>query len=246
MIIFPYLCEQETNLPMRDYKFKVWIDGNYYYDDMEYDVEIELSDDEVATIKNLVSEYDNDLSQGIMHVLKQGHNALYNKFYRAIAPEVFMEYFSRDDMFEPLPGDEDKQWTIDDFDYLVETYHDGHFDCDEAYIVRIPDEMMPPKIHFSKGMSKEEILKYIRRWSHLRNNIFDNIYCYHPVHDATDKTEILELIEKRLLALAEDAIFQNDEETLAEDDFDPFEGINIYYDHSITDEILDEFKKRRK
>lgn len=225
-------------------KFRVWIDGMYYHDDMEYDVEIELSDDEVATIKELVSEYDNDLSQGIMPVLEEGNDVLYNKFYRAIFPEVFMEFFSRDEMFEPVPGDEDKHWTIDDFDYLLETYGGG-YDLDGAYIVRIPSEMMPPRMHLSKGMSKDDVLKYIRRWNCMRKEIYDNIYCIHPIHDATDKVTILELIEKRLLTLAEDAITQNDEATLAKDGFNPFEGVNLYAPHSIANEILDEFRKRR-
>lgn len=229
---------------MGKYRFKVWIDGMYYHDDMEYDVEIELSEDEVTTIKKLVSEYDNDLSQGIMPVLEEGNDALYNKFYRAIFPEVFMELFSRDDMFEPVPGDEGKHWTIDDFDYLNETYGE-EYDFDGAYIVSIPDQMMPPKMHLSKGMGKDEILRYIRRWNSMRNDIYGDISCMHDITTA-DEDALNDLIEKRLLALAEEVIEQNEEATLAQDDFDPFNSKYASSSFDLANEIYEVFKNVMK
>ena len=51
-------------------------------------------------------EYDSDLSCGLMPILKEGDAHLYNKFFSEIYPPVFYELFQRDEMFEPIPGDE--------------------------------------------------------------------------------------------------------------------------------------------
>ena len=130
---------------LKSYEFKVWIDGNYYYEDEEIEAEIMLSDDEVETIKRLVREYDSDLSCGLMPILKEGDAHLYNKFFSEIYPPVFYELFQRDEMFEPIPGDEGKEWEEEDVIYLMETYGDGY--CfDDAYICYIPEDMMPEEM----------------------------------------------------------------------------------------------------
>ena len=140
---------------LRSYEFKVWIDGNYYYEDEEIEAEIMLSDDEVETIKRLVREYDSDLSCGLMPILKEGDAHLYNKFFSEIYPPVFYELFQRDEMFEPISGDEGKKWEEEDVIYLMETYGDGY--CfDDAYICYIPEDMMPPKMTLTKGMAKDD------------------------------------------------------------------------------------------
>lgn len=222
-----------------EYTFKIWIDGNYYYEDEEYEVEIELSDSEVTTIKKLVNEYDGALSNGLMPILEESSDELFEKFYAAIFPHVFFVLFERDPCFEPVPGDEDKTWDEDeDVEYLMETYGDGY--CfDDAYKVYIPDEMMPPKIHLSKGMSKDDILNYIRRWNNMREDIFDEICFSHDISNSSHDT-LYELIEKRLLTMAGKAIEQNDEATLAKDDYDPFKGEIATL---LAEEIYDEFQK---
>ena len=140
---------------LKSYEFKVWIDGNYYYEDEEIEAEIMLSDDEVETIKKLVREYDADLSCGLMPILKKGDVHLYNKFFSEIYPPVFYELFQRDEMFEPIPGDEGKEWEEEDVIYLMETYGDGY--CfDDAYKCYIPEDMMPSKMTLTKGMSKDD------------------------------------------------------------------------------------------
>lgn len=140
---------------LKSYEFKVWIDGNYYYEDEEIEAEIMLSDDEVETIKKLVKEYDSDLSCGLMPILKEGDAHLYNKFFSEIYPPVFYELFQRDEMFEPIPGDEGKEWEEEDVIYLMETYGDGY--CfDDAYKCYIPEDMMPSKMTLTKGMSKDD------------------------------------------------------------------------------------------
>ena len=140
---------------LKSYEFKVWIDGNYYYEDEEIEAEIMLSDDEVETIKRLVREYDSDLSCGLMPILKKGDVHLYNKFFSEIYPPVFYELFQRDEMFEPIPGDEGKEWEEEDVIYLMETYGDGY--CfDDAYKCYIPEDMMPSKMTLTKGMAKDD------------------------------------------------------------------------------------------
>ena len=140
---------------LKSYEFKVWIDGNYYYEDEEIEAEIMLSDDEVETIKKLVKEYDSDLSCGLMPILKEGDAHLYNKFFSEIYPPVFYELFQRDEMFEPIPGDEGKEWEEEDVIYLMETYGDGY--CfDDAYKCYIPEDMMPSKMTLTKLMSKDD------------------------------------------------------------------------------------------
>jgi len=150
-----FRCRRDLYKCMK-YKFKVWIDGNYYYENEEYEREIDLSEEEYDTIKNLVKEYDGDLSLGLMPILETGSSELYQKFYRAIFPEVFLEMFSRDEMFEPEPGDENKSWDVDDFDYLMETYGCG-YNFDDVYIVSIPDEIYETKKKHKRNKKDYEI-----------------------------------------------------------------------------------------
>lgn len=147
--------KDSSSKELKSYEFKVWIDGNYYYEDEEIEAEIMLSDDEVETIKKLVKEYDSDLSCGLMPILKEGDAHLYNKFFSEIYPPVFYELFQRDEMFEPIPGDEGKKWEEEDVIYLMETYGDGY--CfDDAYKCYIPEDMMPSKMTLTKGMAKDD------------------------------------------------------------------------------------------
>ena len=147
--------KDSSSKELKSYEFKVWIDGNYYYEDEEIEAEIMLTDDEVETIKRLVIEYDSDLSCGLMPILKEGDAHLYNKFFSEIYPPVFYELFQRDEMFEPIPGDEGKKWEEEDVIYLMETYGDGYY-FDDAYKCYIPEDMMPSKMTLTKEMAKDD------------------------------------------------------------------------------------------
>ena len=221
-----------------EYKFRVWIDGNYYYDDEEYDVEIGLTEKEYATIKSLVDEYGFSLSHGLMPILKGGPEELYHKFYAAIFPHVFFEFFSRDEMFEPVPGDEDKVWHEEDFDYLIKTYGDNYY-LDESYKVFIPDEMMPPEMRLFKDISKDALLLYIRKWNIRREGLFDWIVAYHGYPHGMESS-LYDIIETRLLEIAQETIKNTDERTLAEDDFDPFSDLDEWDEGT---KLYEEFKK---
>ena len=220
-----------------DYTFKVFIDGNYYDNDEKYDVEIDLSDEEYATIKRLVDEYNYDFSRGLMPILQDGPENLYHKFYNTIYPHVFFKFFSRDELFEPVPGDEGKVWHEEDFDYLIKTYGDNYY-LDESYIVFIPDEMLPPKIKLAKGMSDEDLLTYIRRWNSMREDLFDWIISSHDIPISLRDT-LYEVIEKRLIEIAKKNIHEWDEEYLSKDDSDPFRQI---FTDKLADEIYKEYE----
>ena len=72
-----------------EYTFKVWVDGNYYYEDEEYEVEIELTDEDYDNLKKIVKGYDGDLSRGLMPILEKSNDDLYQLFYDRIFPDVF-------------------------------------------------------------------------------------------------------------------------------------------------------------
>jgi hypothetical protein len=136
-------------------------------------------------------------------------------------------------MFEPVPGDEGRTWQEEDFEYLKITYGDNYsFDddynyyyFDDSYIVHIPEDMIPPKIKLSKGMIKDDILAYIRKWNSCREGLFNLIVANHGYpHDK--EASLYEIIEKRLLKIAEETIMNTDERTLAEHDFDPFADLD--------------------
>ena len=231
-----------------EYKFKVFIDGNWYYDDEEFERNIELSDTEVATIKELICKHyyelffdDIDvLTPDLMMVLQEGPDDLYQKFYDTIYPHVFFELFLRDEEFEPNPGDEDREWDEDeDVDYLMETYGDG-YDFDSAYIVYIPDEMMPPKSPLSKRMSDREILRYIRETSRLREEIYNHIADEHDIYISEQDT-LYEVIEEKLTAMIKKAIKNNAESTLSQVNFDPFANIDL---KELTNIIYKEFQEK--
>ena len=220
-----------------EYTFKVWVDGNYYYKDEKYEVEIELTDEEHETLKKIVKEYDGDLSRGLMPILEDSDDNLFQLFYDEIFPNVFFTLFQRDPCFEPNPGDEGKIWNISDVDYLMETYGDGY--CfDDAYIVYIPDDIMPPKMQLTKGMSDDDLLKYIRRWDSTREDVFDWIISNHDISISWQDT-LYEFIEKRLLEIAKKDIEECDEEFISRDDYEPFRQ---FFTDKLADEIYGEFQ----
>lgn len=221
-----------------EYTFKVWVDGNYYYEDEEYEVEIELKDSEFKKLRNIVKKYDGDLSRGLMPILEKKDKNLYKIFYDEIFPDVFYTFFRRDNCFEPLPQDENKCWTFDDVEYLMATYGENYC-LDEAYKVHIPDEMMPPKMKLAKNMSKDDILKYIRKWNSTREEVFDWIISSHDIPISAQEA-LYEFIEKRLVEIAEKDIAETDENLLTKDDYDPF--CKLYTD-KLADEIYNEFQE---
>lgn len=225
------------------YKFKITYWGIHGPNE-DFEKEIQLSDSEVATIKQLVLENMDDWPTGLMPILYKGPEDLFDKIHDAIIPHVFFlafqEVYGTND-FEPEPGDENRYWDEDeDVDYLYEKYG-LEFDLeDEAYTVYIPDDMKPPKMKIHKGMSKENMLRYIRNYSSLPQELFDEISSKHGMYNSTEE-ELQYFIEEKLISLFEQSIKENDEATLSQDDFNPFENVDV---DTLSDKISDEFQKK--
>ena len=94
------------------------------------------------------------------------------------------------------------------------------------------------KIH--KEMSKENMLRYIRNYSCLPKELFDEISSKHSMYNSAEE-ELQYFIEKKLIPLFEQSIKENDEATLSQDDFNPFENVDV---DTLSDKISDEFQKK--
>lgn len=225
-----------------EYTFTTFIDGNYYSEDEEFEKVIELSDNEVATIKKLVDEYESDLSCGLMPILEAGSEELYKKFYDAIFPHVFFVLFQDDPCFEPEPGDEEQTWEEDeDVEYLMETYGDN-YDFDDAYVVYIPDEMMPQKPILSKSMTNEDLQNYLKKWCHdIQEFVFDIVRCGDNAFSNELDDDLRMIINDKLLSYLKQTIRDNNEEVMAKADFEPFTDDIL---KQIANEAFDELKEK--
>lgn len=98
------------------YKFKITYWGIHGPNE-DFEKEIQLSDSEVATIKQIVLENMDDWPTGLMPILYKGPEDLFDKIHDAIIPHVFFlafqEVYGTND-FEPEPGDENRYWDEDE------------------------------------------------------------------------------------------------------------------------------------
>ena len=104
---------------------------------------------------------------------------------------------------------------------------------------------MPPKMTLTKGMSKDEMLKYIRKWSSMRNDIYDNITCYHDI-PVSNQDHYNEVIENRLLSILTKSIEENDESSLASEDFEPFEDMDYVWEQCHDTYTIEECQETLK
>lgn len=131
-----------NNRNIMKYTFNVTIYLTYF--DETYQPEIELSDREIATIKELLSCYSGDLDEGLMPVLEDGPQELYDKFYDAIFPHVFIAIYN-DECQEagvehrPYP---EEYWDDDEVRFLISKHKDD-YEFDGSYICDIPDDWRP-------------------------------------------------------------------------------------------------------
>ena len=102
--------------------------------------------------------------------------------------------------------------------------------------------MMPWNRFLTKGISKVDIIRYIRTGNRMHYFIFDEIdlknCVYGLLHD-----DLYELKDMRLPELVERVIEQNDEAILAKDYLNPFEGENKF---ELAKEIYDDFNRESK
>ncbi len=136
------------------YKFQVMVAMTYHDEDIE--VEVELSDDEVAQIKKLVADYEKSKEQpaneddyvpetSLLQILEQGNKELFDKFWwDTIYPRVFIMM-----LVNGIENGYIEKYDEDDFDYDNE---DDFLDIQDMYsddielehssccICRIPEE----------------------------------------------------------------------------------------------------------
>jgi len=135
------------------YNFQVMV--ALTYEDKDIDVEIELSDEEVTRIKELVAASaatDEEPEDGenfvpeksLLSILEENDSELFDKFWGAIMPPVFVELLTdamanhSNDMRHD--DDEFDDYHEADFDELYDMYGDEiELEHSSCYICRIPD-----------------------------------------------------------------------------------------------------------
>ena len=108
------------------YKFQVMV--ALTYEDKDVEVEVELSDEEVARMKELIGEVRNDEEndedsyqspQDLLQILEADAPELFEKFWEVIMPPVFVEMLING--FDNGCIEKDRKDEYDD-------YHDANFD----------------------------------------------------------------------------------------------------------------------
>lgn len=144
------------------YKFQVMVALTYVDKDIE--VEIDLSDDEVARIKELVAadcegheeaeeaevadeeDYDYEPPQDLLQILEDNDPDLFDKFWDEIFPPVFVECLIdgfENGLEEKHEDDHFRNYRKADFDELYDMYGDAmELDHDTTCICRVPEEFM--------------------------------------------------------------------------------------------------------
>lgn len=146
------------------YKFQVMVALTYVDKDIE--VEIDLSDDEVARIKELVAadceahkeaekdmvdaeaeeDYGYESPQDLLQILEDNEPDLFDKFWDEIFPPVFVECLIdgfENGLEEKHEDDHFRNYRKADFDELYDMYGDAmELDHDTTCICRVPEEFM--------------------------------------------------------------------------------------------------------
>lgn len=144
------------------YKFQVMVALTYVDKDIE--VEIDLSDDEVARIKELVAadcegheeveeaevadeeDYGYESPQDLLQILEDNDPDLFDKFWDEIFPPVFVECLIdgfENGLEEKHEDDHFRNYRKADFDELYDMYGDTmELDHDTTCICRVPEEFM--------------------------------------------------------------------------------------------------------
>ena len=134
------------------YKFNVMV--ALIYSDKDIEVEVPLSDKEVAKIKQLIAKNDNIEEEpedeeeyvpptDLLQILEDGEPKLFEKFWDIIMPRVFVEMLIDDfnnGYIEKDAKDEFDDYHEADFDELYEMYGDEmELEHSSCCICRIPE-----------------------------------------------------------------------------------------------------------
>lgn len=135
------------------YKFQVKVFMTYYDDEIE--VEIDLSDEEVKTIKALVADYMKHQKPAVpeeyvpetslLQILEQGNKELFDKFWwDTIYPRVFIKMLVNgieNGYIEKYDEDDFDYDNEDDFDDIQDMYSDDiELEHSSCCICRIPED----------------------------------------------------------------------------------------------------------
>lgn len=135
------------------YNFLVMVALTYKDEDIE--VEIDLSDEEVKTIKALIADYESKKEKpaepeeyvpetSLLQILQEGNKELFDKFWwDTIYPRVFIKMLVNgidNGYIEKYPEDDFDYGNEDDFDDIQDMYSDDiDLECSECCICRIPE-----------------------------------------------------------------------------------------------------------
>jgi len=136
------------------YKFQVKVFMTYYDEDIE--AEIDLSDEEVKTIKALVSVYESKKEEpvdpeeyvpetSLLQILEQGNKELFDKFwwdtiYRPVFVKMLINGIENG-YIERYPQDDFDYDNEDDFNDICDMYSDDiDLDHSSSCICKIPKE----------------------------------------------------------------------------------------------------------
>jgi len=136
------------------YKFQVKVFMTYY--DEEIEVEIDLSDEEVKTIKALVADYlsknpettdpeEYNPGTSLLQILEEGNKELFYKFWwDTIYPRVFVKMLINgieNGHIEKYPEDDFDYDNEDDFDDICDMYSDDiDLEHSSSCLCKIPEE----------------------------------------------------------------------------------------------------------
>lgn len=142
------------------YKFQVMV--AFTYEDKDIEVEVELSDEEVARIKELVAasattgaepkdEDDYVPEPDLLQILEEEEPKLFKKFWNIIMPPVFVEFlidaFDNGDI-EEHEDDNFYDYHKADFDEVYDMYGDDiELEHSSCCICRIPEDWKTQQVH---------------------------------------------------------------------------------------------------
>jgi hypothetical protein len=150
--LFSYLCRQKSKAISMKYKFQVMV--ALAYENKGIEVEVDLSDEEVAKIKQYVAEsvisavkkneenYSPEPS--LLLILEEKDKDLFGKFWRdVIYPHVFVMFLIdgiKNGDIEKYEEDDFDYENRDDFDDICDMYSDDiQLEHSSSCICRIPD-----------------------------------------------------------------------------------------------------------
>jgi hypothetical protein len=138
------------------YKFKVMV--ALTYSDKDIEVEVPLSDKEVARIKQLIADNATTVEEpedeetyvppmDLLQILEDNDKKLFDKFWDVIMPPVFIEMLMNgfdNGHIEQHDDDEFDDYYEADFDKLYEMYGDDiELEHSSCCICRIPEDWLP-------------------------------------------------------------------------------------------------------